>query len=67
LIEVCGDQVPRKYAIELSSDLLVRDLYIEAAKLLKMDDSEPWNHLCFVLNRSIILFLQLDDPVARIR
>ena len=68
LVEVCGDQLPKKYAVELDSNLLVKDLYIKAAELINCEDDEPWKQLCFVLDRQKkMTFLHLTDPVARIK
>lgn len=68
LVTVSGDQLPQKYAVELQSNLLVRDLYQEAAKLIGIDGEEPWTQLCFVLNRpTLLIFLQLQNPIGRIR
>eukprot|EP00210_Caulerpa_lentillifera_P000263 g256.t1 len=67
LVEVCGNDVPRRYAVEISSELLVQDLYKKVSKLLNLDEEkQPWTDLCFVLKRSKLVFLQLQDPIARI-
>lgn len=65
-VEVSGEKLPEKYGVELSSNVLVKDLYLEAAQLIGCDKDKPWTELCFVLNRATIIFLQLQDPIARI-
>ena len=67
LIEVCGNQPPKKYALELSSNISVEDLYHEAAKLIDCREERPSDHLCFVLNRRKLVFLQPSDPLERIK
>ena len=66
-IEVCGNQRPKKYALKLSSNLKVEDLYREAAKLIDCKEDRPSDHLCFVLNSSELVFLQPSDPLERIK
>lgn len=67
LVEVSGEELPKRFGVELDSDLLVKDLYQKVAELLGCDSERPWNQLCFVLHRSQLIFLQLQDPIVRIR
>ena len=67
LIDVCGNQPPKNYTLELSLNISVEDLYHEAAKLIDCREDRPWEHLCFVLKREEFIFLQLSDVLERIR
>lgn len=68
LVHVSGIELPQRYAVEVSSKALIKDLFKQMLKLLDKDEvKSKWSQFCFILKRPKIIFLQLQDHVAKIR